>query len=149
MEDLAGVAIVRDHSRERLVAGYEAISGSFIRRRCRISGLWSQPRSSALLGNEAVAVFRIRAGKEIGSAALVADGHHARVDGFTSLAVLFGALGVWLGYPLADPLVGLFITLMIFRIVWDSAKSVFRRLLDGVDPEVLTRSGRRPSRPRG
>jgi cation diffusion facilitator family transporter len=89
------------------------------------------------LGNEAVAVFRIKVGKEIGSAALIADGHHARVDGLTSLAVLFGAVGVWLGFPLTDPIVGLLITAAIFRIVWESGKSIFTRLLDGVDPEII------------
>ena len=72
------------------------------------------------------------------AAALVADGHHARVDGLTSLAVLFGAVGVWLGYPLADPLVGLLITSVILRIVWKSGKPIFTRLLDGVDPEVIS-----------
>ncbi len=66
-----------------------------------------------------------------------ADGYHARVDGLTSLAVLFGAVGVWLGYPLADPIVGLLITVAILQIVWESGKSVFTRLLDGVDPEVI------------
>jgi len=89
------------------------------------------------LGNEAVAIFRIQVGKEIGSAALIADGYHARVDGLTSLAVLFGAVGIWLGYPLADPLVGLLITAAIFRIVWEFGKTVFARLLDGIDPEVV------------
>jgi hypothetical protein len=67
----------------------------------------------------------------------IADGYHARADGLTSLAVVFGAIGVWLGYPLADPIVGLFITVAIFRIVLESGKSVFMRLLDGVDPEVV------------
>ena len=67
----------------------------------------------------------------------MADGHHARIDGFTSLAVLAGAIGVWLGFPLADPIVGLLIALAIMRIVWQSAKSVFSRAIDGVDPEVV------------
>jgi cation diffusion facilitator family transporter len=89
------------------------------------------------LGNEAVAVFRIKVGHEIGSAALVADGYHARVDGLTSLAVLGGAVGVWAGYPLLDPLVGLLITAVILRIVWQSGRVIFMRLLDGVDPEVI------------
>jgi cation diffusion facilitator family transporter len=89
------------------------------------------------LGNEGVAIFRIRVGRSIGSAALVADGHHARVDGWTSLAVLVGAAGVWLGFPLADPLVGLGITLAILVVVWQAAKAVFTRMLDGVDPEVV------------
>ena len=89
------------------------------------------------VGNEAVAVFRLRVGREIESAALIADGYHARTDGLTSLAVVLGAMGVWLGYRLADPIVGLIITLAIFGIVWQSAKAVFSRLLDGVEPGVV------------
>jgi cation diffusion facilitator family transporter len=81
-------------------------------------------------------VLRIRVGRAIASAALIADGYHARVDGLTSLAVVLGAFGVWLGFPLADPIVGLVITATIFGIVWQSAKAVFMRLLDGVDPHV-------------
>jgi cation diffusion facilitator family transporter len=84
-----------------------------------------------------VAVFRIRVGRQIDSAALVADGYHARTDGWTSLAVLLGATGVWLGYPMADPIVGLLIAAAILMIVWQSGKMVFARLLDGVDPEVI------------
>ncbi len=94
------------------------------------------------VGNEAVALFRIKVGKEIGSAALVAEGLHARVDGLTSLAVLAGALGVWLGAPLADPIAGLVITVAIFRIVWESGKSVLSRMLDGVEPELVDEARR-------
>jgi cation diffusion facilitator family transporter len=89
------------------------------------------------IGNEGVAIFRIKVGKEIGSAALVADGYHARVDGWTSLAVLAGAIGIWLGYPLADPIVGVLITIAIFGIVLQSGKAVFSRLLDGVETDVI------------
>jgi cation diffusion facilitator family transporter len=137
VEDLAGVAIVGAILAPAVVAVYESVQRFFHPQ--PVSHLWAVVIASVagFVGNEAVAAFRIRAGREIGSAALIADGYHARADGGASLAVLFGALGVWLGYPLADPLVGLFITLMIFRIVWDSAKSVFARLLDGVDPEVI------------
>ena len=67
----------------------------------------------------------------------MAEGQHARTDGLASLAVLIGALGVWIGFPLADPLVGLLLTLIIFKIGWDSGKSLFTRLLDGVDPEII------------
>jgi cation diffusion facilitator family transporter len=88
------------------------------------------------LGNEAVAIFRIRVGREIGSAALVADGYHARVDGWTSLAVLAGAFGVWLGYPLADPIVGLLITAAILWLVWQAGWMVVIRAVDGIDPAV-------------
>lgn len=88
------------------------------------------------LGNELVALFRIRVGKQIGSAALVADGYHARTDGFTSLAVLAGVIGVWLGYPLLDPIVGLGIGVAILVIVWNSARDMYYRVMDAVDPEM-------------
>jgi divalent metal cation (Fe/Co/Zn/Cd) transporter len=87
------------------------------------------------VGNEAVALFRIKVGREIGSAALVADGHHARVDGLTSLAVLGGVAGVWLGYPLADPLVGLVITAIL-----DAAEHAAQRV-----PGVLEVTRTRPA----
>ena len=88
------------------------------------------------LGNELVALYRIRVGKQIGSAALIADGNHARTDGFTSLAVLAGVIGVWLGYPLFDPIVGLGIGAAILVIVWNSARDMYYRVMDAVDPEV-------------
>ena len=89
------------------------------------------------LGNELVAVYRIRVGRQIGSAALIADGLHARTDGFTSLAVLFGAGGVALGHPLADPIVGLLITIAILAVLRTAVRDVFRRLMDGVDPGLV------------
>jgi len=137
VEDLAGAAIVFTILLSAVVSGYESIDRFFHPQMVRY--LWTVMVASVIgfIGNEAVAQLRIKVGKEIGSAALVADGHHARVDGLTSLAVLLGAVGVWLGYPLADPIVGLLITAAILRIVWESGKSIFSRMLDGVDPEVV------------
>lgn len=137
VEDLAGVAVVLTILLSAIIAGYTSIDRLFHPQ--TVDYLWAVIVASVIgfLGNEAVAEFRIKVGHEIGSAALVADGYHARVDGLTSLAVLFGGVGVWLGYPLADPIVGLLITAAIFRIVWESGKAVFTRLLDGVDPEVI------------
>ncbi len=89
------------------------------------------------LGNELVAIFRIRVGREIGSAALEADGLHARTDGLTSLAVLLGAVGVWLGFPQADPIVGLLIAIPILQVVWGAARTVWERLMDAVDPQIV------------
>ena len=89
------------------------------------------------LGNELVAIFRIRVGREIGSAALEADGLHARTDGLTSLAVLVGAIGVWLGFPQADPIVGLLIAIPILQVVWGAAKTIWERLMDAVDPSLV------------
>ncbi len=99
VEDLAGVAIVLTILGSAVFAAYESIDRIFNPR--DISNLWIVAVAAVVgfIGNEAVALFRIRVGKEIGSAALVADGYHARVDGLTSLAVLAGAIGVWLGFP--------------------------------------------------
>ncbi|MBE0672564.1 MAG: cation transporter [Anaerolineales bacterium] len=88
------------------------------------------------IGNELVAVFRIRIGKEIGSAALIADGYHARTDGFTSLAVLAGTIGVWLGYPILDPIIGMGIGFAIIGIVLQTAKDMWHRMMDAVSPEL-------------
>ena len=89
------------------------------------------------IGNELVALYRIRVGRRIGSAALIADGLHARTDGFTSLAVLFGAGGVAVGFPLADPIIGLLITVAILAVLRTAVRDVFRRLMDGVDPALV------------
>uniref|UniRef100_UPI003A8E2561 cation diffusion facilitator family transporter n=1 Tax=Arthrobacter sp. TaxID=1667 RepID=UPI003A8E2561 len=91
-------------------------------------------------GNEAVAMYRIKVGRQIGSAALVADGVHARTDGFTSLAVVLGVAGVWLGFPLADPIIGLLISAAIAVLLWGTARDIGRRLMDGVDPELVHRA---------
>lgn len=88
------------------------------------------------IGNELVAVFRIRVGKEIGSAALIADGYHARTDGFTSLAVLAGAIGIWLGYPILDPVIGMGIGIAIIGIVWQTGRDMWYRMMDAVDPAL-------------
>src|SRR5215218_6195965 len=120
VEDLAGVVVVLIILFSALVAGYQAVER--IINPQPVGLLWAVALAGAigLLGNEAVAVFRIRVGRQIGSAALVADGYHARTDGWTSLAVVLGAIGVWLGYPLADPIVGLLIAAAILVIVWQS-----------------------------
>ncbi len=137
IEDLAGVAVVLTILFSAIVAGYQAIQRLI--HPMEVSHLKAIFAASIIgfLGNESVAIFRIKVGKEINSAALIADGYHARTDGWTSLAVLFGALGIHFGYPLADPIIGLVITVAILFIVWDSAKAVFVRMLDGVDSHIL------------
>ncbi|WP_119067639.1 cation diffusion facilitator family transporter [Rubrobacter indicoceani] len=136
VEDLAGVVVVAIILFSAVVAGYQAIDRLVDPQ--PVGLLWAVALAAVVgfIGNEAVAVFRIRVGREIDSAALVADGYHARTDGWTSLAVLGGAVGVWLGFPLADPIIGLAISFAILIIVWQSGKAVFTRLLDGVEPEI-------------
>lgn len=136
VEDMAGMAIVFIILISAIVAAYQAINRLIHPQPITALGWVALAGVVGFIGNEVVAVFRIRVGKEIESAALIADGYHARTDGLTSLAVVIGVLGVHFGFPLADPIVGLIITLMIFGIVWQSAKAVFTRALDGVEPEV-------------
>jgi cation diffusion facilitator family transporter len=136
-EDLAGVIVVGIILASAIVAGAESVR-RFLNP-APVMHLWAVAAASVIgfLGNEAVAIYRVGVGKEIGSAALVADGRHAHADALTSLAVLLGAAGVRLGYPVADPAVGLLITAMILKIVWETGKEVFLRLLDGADPDAV------------
>jgi cation diffusion facilitator family transporter len=136
-EDLAGVVVVL------IIAGSAVLAGATAVRRLLdpqpVTHLWVVAAAGVVgfLGNELVARYRITVGRQIGSAALVADGLHARTDGFTSLAVVIGALGVALGFPLADPIIGLGITAAIMIVLRDAAREVFRRLLDAVDPAAV------------
>jgi cation diffusion facilitator family transporter len=136
-EDLAGIVIIAVIAASSVLAAVTAID--------RLTGppaLSHLPAVAAaalvgFAGNEWVARYRIRTGRRIGSAALVADGLHARTDGFASLAVLLGAGGAALGWRLADPIVGLLITAAIALVLRDAAREVFRRLMDAVDPAVM------------
>ncbi|MEO8558728.1 MAG: cation diffusion facilitator family transporter [Rhodospirillales bacterium] len=136
VEDFAGILIVLIILFSALVAGYEAIDRFIHPQAVNHLGWLAAAGVVGFVGNEAVAVFRIRVGRQMNSAALIADGYHARTDGLTSLAVVIGAVGVWLGFPLADPIIGLLITIAIFGIVWQSARAIITRSLDGIEPEV-------------
>ncbi|WP_099021035.1 cation diffusion facilitator family transporter [Mycolicibacterium palauense] len=136
-EDLAGLFVVAMIALSAIIAGYEAIGRLIDPEPIDNVGWVALAGLVGFLGNEWVALYRIRVGRRIGSAALVADGLHARTDGFTSLAVLFAAGGVALGYPLADPIIGLLITVAILAVLRSAARDVFRRLLDGVDPGLV------------
>lgn len=140
VEDVAGLFIVLMIALSAVIAGYESVLRLFNPR--YITHVWVVLAAGIVgfAGNELVAVYRIRVGRQIGSAALVADGLHARTDGFTSLAVSLGAIGVLAGFPLADPIVGLVITVAILVVLKGAATEVFRRLLDGVDPALVHRA---------
>jgi cation diffusion facilitator family transporter len=136
-EDIAGVIIVLMIFLSSLVAAYESYQKLFHPEPLRYAWWVMAAAIVGFAGNEGVAIFRIRIGRQIGSAALVADGQHARVDGWTSLAVLLGAVGSLLGFPLADPIIGILITLVILFIVKDSAVTMWRRLMDAVEPQQV------------
>ena len=135
-EDFAGLLIVLMIVGSGIVVAYESMMHLWSPP--TVQHLWAVGFASVIgfLGNEAVARYRLKVGHEIGSAALVADGHHARTDALFSLSVLAATLGVWLGIPIADPLVGLLIAAVILKIGWESASSIVMRMLDGVDPDV-------------
>ena len=136
-EDLAGIVIVVVIAASAVAAGWTAID-----RLLQPSGISHLPYVAAagvlgFAGNELVARYRIRVGRRIGSAALVADGLHARTDGFTSLAVVVAAAGAWVGWDWADPVVGLAIAVAIAFVLRDAAREVYRRLMDAVDPALV------------
>lgn len=137
VEDLAGSFVVAMITMSAIIAGYEAIARLIHPPQIEHVGWVALAGLVGFIGNEWVALYRIRVGHRIGSAALIADGLHARTDGFTSLAVLCSAGGVALGFPLADPIVGLLITAAILAVLRTAARDVFRRLLDGVDPAMV------------
>lgn len=136
-EDLAGLVVVLLIALSAVAAGWEAVRRLLDPQEVSAVPLVALAGLIGFAGNEWVARYRIRVGRRIGSAALVADGLHARTDGFTSLAVLLGAGGVALGIPAADPIVGLLITVAIVAVLRNAAREVYRRLMDAVDPELV------------
>jgi cation diffusion facilitator family transporter len=136
-EDLAGVFIC-------IVMGISAISAAWlsIDRLLHphvLTHVWFIMAGGLIgfVGNETVALYRIRVGRHIGSSSLVADGVHARADGITSIAVVAGALGVAAGWPAADSIVGLVISIFILKMLWGAAPDIVGRLLDRVEPELV------------
>jgi cation diffusion facilitator family transporter len=136
-EDLAGLFVIAMITLSAAIAAIESVGRLIHPVAIEHVGLVAAAGLVGFIGNELVAVYRIRVGRQIGSAALVADGLHARTDGFTSLAVLFGAGGVALGFPLADPIVGLLITVAILAVLRTAVRDIFRRLMDAVDPAIV------------
>ncbi|MGO4805400.1 cation diffusion facilitator family transporter [Arthrobacter sp. 2MCAF15] len=138
-EDLAGLFIVAMIALSAVVAAVESIRRFFEPQPVQNLGWVLAAGLVGFAGNELVAIYRIRVGRRIGSAALVADGIHARTDGVTSLAVVAGVIGIWLGFPLADPMVGLLISAAIAVLLWGTVRDIGRRLMDGVDPALTER----------
>ncbi len=136
-EDLAGLVIVLTIAISAVVAGWESIRKLIDPQPMDYLGWVAAAAIVGFIGNEAVAILQIRTGNEIGSAALIADGQHARIDGFTSLAVLIAVFGTLLGVPILDPIIGLLITVTILIILKSASTSIFRRMLDGIEPEIL------------
>jgi len=137
LEDLAGIVVVLMVLASSALAAYAAVVRLVHPSHVSDLGAVAGAAVAGFVGNEVVAHYRIRVGREIGSAALVADGLHARTDGLTSLAVLAGAIGVAAGWRQADPVVGLVITAAILVVARKAARDVFRRLMDAVDPTIV------------
>ncbi|WP_159662906.1 cation diffusion facilitator family transporter, partial [Streptomyces mexicanus] len=139
-EDLAGLVVVLTIAASAVFAAWAAVERLLDPRPVQHLPAVAAAALVGFVGNEWVARYRIRVGRSIGSAALVADGLHARTDGFTSLAVLLGAGGAALGWRAADPVVGLAITAAIALVLRDAAREVVRRMLDAVDPALVDRA---------
>jgi len=139
-EDIAGIFIVLSIAFSAAVIFWESFQKLLDPQPLTNMGWVAAAAIIGFLGNEAVALLQIRVGRKIGSAALVADGLHARTDGFTSLAVLLAVGGSWLGFPIMDPIIGLLIGVAILFITRDAAVTIWYRLMDATDPETLARA---------
>jgi cation diffusion facilitator family transporter len=137
VEDLAGLFVLAMIAISAVVAAVQGIRRLIDPVPLTHLGWVAAAGVVGFLGNELVALYRIRVGNRIGSAALRADGMHARADGLTSLAVVAGAVGAALGFPAADPIVGLVIAVAIGVVLVFAARDVFGRLLDRVDPRLV------------
>lgn len=138
-EDIAGIFIVLLITGSSFLVLYESISRLIHPQNISDLPLVATAGVIGFIGNEIVAIYRIRTGKKIGSAALMADGLHARSDGLASLAVVVGALGVYLGFKQADPIASLFIGIAVFAVLRDATIQIYRRLMDSVDPNLVAR----------
>jgi cation diffusion facilitator family transporter len=138
-EDLAGVFIVAVMAASALVTAWQAVARLVDPQTIAHPGWVAAAGVIGFAGNELVAVYRIRVGSRIGSAALVADGLHARTDGLTSLAVVAAALGSMAGWRLADPVVGLVISAAIVKVIHTAGRDIYRRLMARVDPALVDR----------
>jgi cation diffusion facilitator family transporter len=136
-EDLAGAFIVAVIAGSSVLVAWEAVHRLLHPGGVRAVGWVVAAGLVGFAGNELVALYRVRVGRRIGSAALVADGRHARADGVTSLAVVAGAIGVAAGWPQADPAAGLLITIAVLFILKNAARDIYRRLMDSVDPTLV------------
>lgn len=140
-EDLAGIFIVAMIALSAGIAAWQAVARLVDPQTISNPGWVAAAGLIGFIGNEVVAGYRIRVGRRIGSAALVADGLHARTDGLTSLAVLAAAIGAMAGWQLADPIVGLAISVAILKVLRTAARDVYGRLMDRVDPMLVDRIG--------
>jgi len=138
-EDVAGLAVVVLIVASAGFAGYQSVNRLLHPQKVSHLGFVMVAAVVGFLGNEVVAKYRIEVGRRFGSAALEADGIHARIDGVTSLLVLVGAVAVALGAQWADAAVGLVITAAIVIVGYQAVISVGQRLLDAVDPDIVER----------
>lgn len=123
-ERWAGLAVVAAIFASACVAGYEAIDRLVNPQDVHQLGALAAAGALGFAGNWVAALIRTRAGRRLDSPALIADGAHARADAYVSLAVIASAAVLAIGVPIADPLIGLAITVVILRITWDSWRTV-------------------------
>lgn len=140
LEDIAGVLIVLSIGFSALYIIWESVNRLLHPVLLYNLGWVAIAAIIGFIGNELAARVQVRAGRRMGSEAMVANGLHARVDGFTSLAVLVAAIGAWLGYPVIDALIGIMMGVVILFITWNAAKSMWYRLMDAVDPAYIEKA---------
>ena len=138
LEDIAGIVVVLVIWTSAGLAAFESVRKLSGPHRPTALGVGLVVAGIGTLGNEIVARYKMRVGRAIGSQPLIADGRHARIDALASVAAFAGLLGVKLGWRAADPVAGLLITIAIVAIAWDASRHVLARVMDAVDPSVVS-----------
>lgn len=139
-EDLAGLFVIVIIAGSAGLATWESVDRLIHPRAIDFPGWVLVAGLLGAAGNEFVARYRVRVGRQIGSEALIADGVHARTDALTSVAVAGGAVGVLAGFEQADAVVGLLISALILAMLKDTSVAIYRRMMDAVDPALLDRA---------
>jgi cation diffusion facilitator family transporter len=141
-EDLAGIGIALVIWASAVLAGYESIHKLLHHGRTSDAGLGIAAAAIGIIGNQVVARYKLRVGRRINSATLVADARHSWLDALSSAGALVGLVAVLAGLPWADAVAGVVVTGFICHVGWEVTSELVHRLLDGVDPEVVTTAER-------
>jgi len=136
-EDLAGLGVALVIWASAVFAGVESWHKLTSHGSTTHVGLGMVGAVLGMVGNQAVARYKLRVGRQIQSNTLVADAHHSRLDAISSLGALLGLIVVALGYRVGDPIAGFAVTVFIVKVGYEVTVEVVHHLMDGVDPAHL------------
>jgi cation diffusion facilitator family transporter len=137
-EDLAGIGVALVIWASAAFAGAESVNKLIHHGPTQHVGWGIGAAAVGIVGNQLVARYKLAVGRTIQSATMIADAKHSWLDALSSAGAMLGLIGVAVGWPWADAVAGLFVTGFICHVGWEVSSDIAHRLLDGVDPAVIT-----------